>query len=275
MRLDLASAATNKTVTLKDKVEAVIDQRFASVLAYAKIRRFEHLSSRTQWTGREQKSILRQVMPVFTPILQDIGAIDAIRFLRAVVDFILLAMYESHDDDTLRYLQLALFRMNQCKEVFRKFRPSKAASADCEEVGHFNFPKWHSIVHYVDLIKRFGNAPDHDSGHFERGHITWVKRGYKASNGKVGWEDQVMQYGQRKLNSIARNDPGLHARHLTVAKLRETSERFNKPTKAVDLPEYFGWLRKQFGGLDVKYDTWRTVADIEHLIGGAKGHHFR
>ena len=68
----------------------------------------------------------------------DIGATDAIQFIRALVDFILLASYKLHDDDTLRYLELGLYRINQFKEVFRRFRTSKRGEGD---EGHFNFLK--------------------------------------------------------------------------------------------------------------------------------------
>jgi hypothetical protein len=52
---------------------------------------------------------------VFTPLLKEIGKLEAkeaIRFIRATIDFITLAMYESYDEDTLRYFNLALYRIN-------------------------------------------------------------------------------------------------------------------------------------------------------------------
>ena len=65
------------------------------------------------------------MLPVLVPMLEAVDAVEAIRFIRAMVDFILLAMYKSYDDDTLRYITLALFQMNHYKEVFRKYRVSK------------------------------------------------------------------------------------------------------------------------------------------------------
>ncbi|THZ51318.1 hypothetical protein D6C86_10541 [Aureobasidium pullulans] len=114
----------------KPVVEIVMDRKFASMPGYPKLRVFKRLSSITQWTGAEYKSILRQILPVFVPILEEIGtkeASDAIKFIRATVDFIMLAMYRSHDDETLRYFDLALFRMNEYKEVFRRYRNLKSS----------------------------------------------------------------------------------------------------------------------------------------------------
>ncbi|THV91127.1 hypothetical protein D6D27_05451 [Aureobasidium pullulans] len=129
----------DKSKVAKGIVEAIVDRRFASIPPYPTLRVFSHMSSVTEWTGAEQKSILRQILPVFVPLLEEIGTEDAkeaIRFLRATVDFITLAMYESHDTETLRYFDLALCRMNQHKEVFRKYRNPKAEEDD----RHFNFP---------------------------------------------------------------------------------------------------------------------------------------
>lgn len=53
-------------------------------------------------------------------------------------------------------MALALFRMNQYKEVFRKYRTADAKKSD----GHFNLPKWHVVVHYIEMIKLYGCAPE-------------------------------------------------------------------------------------------------------------------
>jgi hypothetical protein len=47
---------------------------------------------------------------------------NAIKFLRAVIDFITLAEYRSHDEETLGYIKYALNRINKMKEKFRNLR---------------------------------------------------------------------------------------------------------------------------------------------------------
>ena len=81
---------------------------------------------------------------VYAPLLEELGAQDAVRFLRAVVNFSILAMYKSYNNDTLRFITLALFCMNQYKEAFRPYRALKDSA---EEDGHFNFLKFHAITH--------------------------------------------------------------------------------------------------------------------------------
>jgi hypothetical protein len=52
---------------------------------------------------------------VFTLLLKEIGILEAkevVCFIRATIDFIILAIYESYNEDTLRYFNLALYRIN-------------------------------------------------------------------------------------------------------------------------------------------------------------------
>ena len=122
-------------------------------------------------------------MAVYTPLLLEIGCKDGVRFLRALADFCILAMYRSHDDETLGYLAFALYRMNQYKEAFRHLRPLKTK---VDETGYFNFPKFHSLVHYIKMIQEFGNAVDLESGHAEHWHVRFVKDVFPLTNKKTG-----------------------------------------------------------------------------------------
>ena len=83
---------------------------------------------------------------VYAPLLEEVGAQDAVRFLCAVVDFSILAIYKSYNNNTLRFITLALFRINQYKEAFR---PYCALKDSAKEDGHFNFLKFYAITHYT------------------------------------------------------------------------------------------------------------------------------
>lgn len=115
-----------RNLTLNEThVLEVIDRRFAAMPIFRGMRHFTRVSHLSQWTGQEQKSILAQLLPVFVPLLEDVKAFNAIRYLRAMVDFVLLASYVSHDDETIRYMEQALSRMNTYKECFRSYRANK------------------------------------------------------------------------------------------------------------------------------------------------------
>jgi len=95
-----------------DLVLNIIDARFDTMTSFPSLRHFSSFSTVKQWTRKEQKSLLRQMLPVFTPLLLEIHKLDVVKFLRAVVDFIIIASYKTYNDNTLTYLALALFRMN-------------------------------------------------------------------------------------------------------------------------------------------------------------------
>lgn len=192
----------------------MIANRFASIPSFKNIRIFKRLSFVKQCTGKQQKSILRVMVPVFAPLLEEAGEPVAIQFIRAMTDFMLLAHYRSHDDVTIRYIDLALFRMNQYKEVFRRYRATKhkkdAVEDDVNDFfdlgdvdgkhptnGHFDFIKWHSMTHYTDQIELFGNAVDLSTEPFEYDHHETWKKPIKQTN-RRNWQAQVWAQDRRR-----------------------------------------------------------------------------
>ena len=97
---------------------------------------------------------------------------------RAIVDFILLAQYKMHDDETLEYLDHALYRIDKTKAVFKQFRPVDKATDE----GHFNFPKFHAMTHYTSSIREYGAADNCDTEYSEAGHKYHVKAFYGRTN---------------------------------------------------------------------------------------------
>ncbi|KAG2139882.1 hypothetical protein BD769DRAFT_1340459, partial [Suillus cothurnatus] len=61
---------------------------------------------------------------------------------RALLDFIYLTQYPSHDDHTLQYLEDALDLYHTNKDVL----------VDLGIHDHLNIPKFHSMVHYIQAI---------------------------------------------------------------------------------------------------------------------------
>lgn len=98
----------------------------------------------------------------------------AILASRHLLDFIYIAQYKTHDDDTLSYLEEALKGFHANKDIFIEF--------GCRT--HFNIPKLHSLTHYVDSIKYFGTTDNYNTETFERLHIEFVKKPWRATNKK-------------------------------------------------------------------------------------------
>lgn len=90
----------------------------------------------------------------------------ALLCLRAMMDFVRLAMYHSHSDDTLEYMQEALANIDRLKYVFIESRPYN------KKLGrrHFNIPKFHVMTHYVVAIRTWGSTVGVNSAIGEAAH---------------------------------------------------------------------------------------------------------
>jgi len=146
-----------------------LDARFKSMTSYAGLRHFKKgISNRKQWTGADY----RELQCVFLGIIA--GAVDkrVAMAVRAVLDFIYYAQYQSHTDDSLARMQASLTSFHANKAVFIELGVRE----------HFNIPKIHSMVHYVDAIRLFGSADGFNTELPERLHIDLAKRAYRARN---------------------------------------------------------------------------------------------
>ena len=103
-----------------------------------------------------------------------IGAIprQAVKASRSLLDFVYLAQYTSHSDETLQYLDEALDIFHKEKQVFQEIWP---------EI-NFNLPKLHSLLHFSQSIRLFGATDNYNTEQFERLHIDFTKDAFRASN---------------------------------------------------------------------------------------------
>ncbi|KAI0754751.1 hypothetical protein C8Q80DRAFT_1226925 [Daedaleopsis nitida] len=154
-----------------DGGEAEVDRRFKAMPGHPALRHFKKgISLVSQWTGTEYKHMERVFLGVLT------GASDptSIHAVRAVLDFIFLAHFEAHSDDTLDALNSAWATFHKHKHVFQEHGVRE----------HFNIPKVHSAQHYPLSIRKLGTADGFNTENTERLHIDYAKRGYNASNKK-------------------------------------------------------------------------------------------
>ncbi|KAI0720653.1 hypothetical protein C8Q72DRAFT_878104 [Fomitopsis betulina] len=82
--------------------------------------------------------------------------------LRALLDFIYIAQYSTHDDQTLKYLEDALVQYHKHKDILKTLGIRQ----------HLNIPKFHSL----------GTTDNHNTEMFERLHIDCAKKAWRASN---------------------------------------------------------------------------------------------
>ncbi|KAJ7841895.1 hypothetical protein B0H14DRAFT_3693209 [Mycena olivaceomarginata] len=136
-----------------------LDRRFKAMNAFA-----GGISTVSQWTGREHKEMHTKVLTV----------------VKSLIDFIYYAQLQSHTARTLDAMQAALDTFHAHKQVF-----------------HFNIPKFHSLQHYVDGIRRLGSADGYNTESPERLHIDFAKKAYRASN-RRDYTEQMALWLQRQ-----------------------------------------------------------------------------
>ncbi|KAI0040537.1 hypothetical protein FA95DRAFT_1549668 [Auriscalpium vulgare] len=134
------------------------------------------ISHLSRVSGQEHKDMCRILMALIVDLELPDGSSPArvVRAVRALLDFLYLAQYPSHSENTLGYLEEALQRFHDNKDVF-------------EELGireHFNIPKLHGLSHYVASIKLFGTTDNYNTEATERLHIDYAKDAYRSTNHK-------------------------------------------------------------------------------------------
>ncbi|KAF5381819.1 hypothetical protein D9757_008321 [Collybiopsis confluens] len=146
-----------------------LDERLQTLPPTHGIRHFKKgIADFSQITGSEHKHIAH----VFLPSL--VGKVDSkgIRACRSLLNFIYLAQYSLHDQETLGYMDAELKIWHKNKNYFIK----KGVRS------HFNIPKFHSLHHYIDSIRWLGTTDNYNTEAFERYHIDMAKKGWEASN---------------------------------------------------------------------------------------------
>ncbi|KAG1760002.1 hypothetical protein EDD22DRAFT_1044069 [Suillus occidentalis] len=149
--------------------EDELDARFKAMSSYAGLRHFKKgISKRKQWTGADYRELERVFLCVIA------GAVDnrVLAAVRGVLDFIYYAQYQSHTEESLSRMQAALELFHANKNVFVEHGVRE----------HFNIPKIHSMIHYIESIRLFGSADGFNTELPERLHIDFAKRAYRASN---------------------------------------------------------------------------------------------
>ena len=87
--------------------------------------------------------------------------------------------------------------------VFSRYRTNLK---DEKNAGHFNFPKFHSIVHYPEFIRLFGTIDGVDTSHSEVRHKHLVKENFARTNKRDDFEEQIIHHITRQINAKAMDE---------------------------------------------------------------------
>ena len=118
-------------------------------------------------------------------------ALNSSRIIKAVhvlLDFLYLAQYTSHTNETIHRLQDSLAAFHNNKAIF----------IDLGARDHFNIPKLHSLSHYESAIWQFRTMDNYNMEQSERLHINLVKDAYYATNHKDEYSQMMIWLERRE-----------------------------------------------------------------------------
>lgn len=169
-----------------------LSKRLRALQPIVGMRHFKQgINSLSQWSGREDREVMRFIIAV----IDGVPKIDPIatRCLRALHDFIYLAQYRSHSDDSLKYLHAALKTFHSLKNIFIQ---NGARRGKKRVIHHFRIPKLAALHSYNFHIPRMGTSPQFSTEITETLHQTMAKLPYKKTN-RRDFEVQMCRYLDR------------------------------------------------------------------------------
>jgi len=93
----------------------------------------------TQWQGKEMRNLGRCILGVLAVALRQPGGTQAIPFqralacVRALIDFNMMAQYQSHTPDTIAYMEDYCDQFHRIKDIFLEFRVTKRTQAKVDK----------------------------------------------------------------------------------------------------------------------------------------------
>ena len=129
------------------------------------------------------------------PLLGGLSNVHLIQAVRALLNFIYLAQYPIHTDESLVLLDNTLEQFHGNKEIF----------VDLGIRDAFNILKLHFARHYLDYIKFYGTLDNFNTEYTEWLHIDLAKDAYSATNHKdefaqmmiwLEWKEKIHQHHQ-------------------------------------------------------------------------------
>lgn len=233
--------------------EKALDECFAAMPESHGLRHFKRgVSLISQWTGGEAKELEKLLLGA----LAGRASSDIQKAARGLLDFTYYAQYQVHSEDTLAKMQHALNTFHRHKHGF-----IKAGIRD-----HFNIPKVHSLLHYVDAIRQVGCLDGVNTETSERLHIDYAKKAYRASSRREYFA-QMTTWLQRQ-EAIERRDTflawseGRLEEDMRLEALRIEEEEAEESGEGADELAGGGWQDDvDVAGEDVDIGALRKLVD--------------
>jgi len=154
------------------------------------------ISHLSRVTGTEHDQISRFLLGIIIDLRlpNNMNPTRLIRAVRGMLDFLYLAKYPVHSDETLDLLDEALNCFHDNKDIF----------IDLDVRANFNLPKLHFAGHYRRFIELFGTTDNYNTEYTERLHIDLAKDAYRSTNFKDEYSQMTLWLERRE--KIQRHD---------------------------------------------------------------------
>ncbi|KAF8603005.1 hypothetical protein BDV93DRAFT_556926 [Ceratobasidium sp. AG-I] len=173
--------------SLSKQQKKTLDARFRAVQRYPDLKHFPNGVTALEYvTGKEHAIILRMLPPLIEDLIAKKYQKLVLRSFRALAVIHVLAKLTTHNDVTLEEL-------DQHIAEFDKLHEELAATFDVEA----NYPKFHSLSHLTDIIRRHSTTDNYHTGLGEALHPQ-SKKDYRHSNGQLNFEVQMLRMYQER-----------------------------------------------------------------------------
>jgi hypothetical protein len=129
--------------------------------------------------------------------------------VRVLLDFLYLAQYTSHTNETIHRLQDSLAAFHNNKVIFINLGAQD----------HFNIPKLHSLSHYEPAIWQFKTTDNYNTEQSKCLHIDLAKDAYHATNHKDEYSQMMIWLEHREKIE----------RHVTFIDWRQQDHQHDPP----------------------------------------------
>ena len=90
---------------------------------------------------------------------------------RVIMTFVMLIQYTFHNENTLNYMKQVLYRIDNMKIVFVKYKfQNIARNENDEDEIYFNTFKLYIIIHYVIFIRLYDSVQNFDTAYEKTAH---------------------------------------------------------------------------------------------------------
>ena len=155
--------------------------------------------------------------------------------IKIIVNFVIIAQYFSHIENTMNYMTHYLNIIDKTKESFRRY-DSKV---------NFRFFKLHSLIHYIEHIKEFGSLSVLSFNAGEIVHRNHLKKFFNRTNKRLNYEKQLLRINTRHMNLLTIVKLDIYERGTPFTSINDRKIVYVNKVSRVKFLDDIDWTRSQ------------------------------